>query len=218
MVHLLRVILVVLLETIVGSATAQITTDPPQLAPLVQAPGGFPKVPAESYLAAVETLPLEQVRDLARVGRSDAQVQLARLLWWNGDVKGPLELLRAPAAEGISVAQYLLATYLMAREPVQAMALLKNAAAGGHAIAQETLASFYESGTRGLPRSPDEAFKLYLKAGMQGLRNAQMNVGIMLCKGAGTTVDKVVGRKWFINSQQGQLMPLTPKSAGCDDA
>jgi TPR repeat protein len=175
-------------------------------------------VPTEAYLTAVETLPLEQVRDLARAGRDDARIQLARLLWWNGDMREPLVLLREPAASGVPVAQYLLATYLMSREPGPAMELLKNSASGGHAIAQETLASYYASGTRGLPRSPDEAFKLYLKAGLQGLRNAQMNVGMMLCKGTGTEANKAAGRKWFASSQQGQMMPLPPRAAGCDDA
>lgn len=190
---------------------------PPPLVAMVQAPGGFPRVPSEGFLRNVETLPIERLRELADAGQVDARVQWARLLWWNGNTSDPVRLLKEPAAAGVPVAQYLLSSYLRTRDPAASLDWLRQAAQGGHAIAQETLAAHHLAGTQGLERSVDQAFKLYLQAGRQGLRNAQMNVGMMLCTGRGTPADKATGRRWFLNSQQGQPMPLPPRAAGCDD-
>lgn len=196
-------------------ALAQPIGEPPPLVKMVQAPGGFPRVPSEPDLAAVETLPIDEVRSLANAGRADARVQLARLLWWNGDLTQPLELLRAPAEAGMPVAQYLLSTYLARRDPPASVRLLVQAAGAGHAVAQEALALLHTSGARGVERNRDEAFRLYLAAGRQGLRNAQMNVGAMLCRGDGVAADVELGRRWFVNSQQGQRMPLPATAGGC---
>lgn len=190
---------------------------PPALVAMVQAPGGFPRVPSEASLRSVETLPIEQVRALAQAGQAEAKVQWARLLWWNGNTSDPIRLLNEPAAAGLPVAQYLLAGYLRARDPAASIDWLKQAAQAGHAIAQETLAAHHLAGTQGVERSVDQAFALYLQAGRQGLRHAQMNVGMMLCTGRGTPIDKATGRLWFLNSQQGQAMPLPPRAAGCDE-
>ncbi len=204
------------MPALAADAPAKAAIDgPPPLVAMVQAPGGFPRVPSEAFLGRVETLPIEKVRELANQGQADATVQLARLLWWNGNTTEPIRLLRQPAAAGVPVAQYLLATYLRGRDNAASIELLKEAALRGHATAQETLAAQHLAGTQGLERSVDQAFALYLQAGQQGLRNAQMNVGLMLCTGRGTAVDQATGRRWFLNSQQGQMMPLPPSAAGC---
>jgi TPR repeat protein len=187
---------------------------------MVQAPGGYPRVPTEEPLTAVEQLPKDEVAALAKNGRRDAQIQLARLLWWDGDASQPVELLRPHAEAGIPVAQYLLSTYLRFRNRDTAGSLrwLREAARQGHPVAQETIAGYLERGANGIEQSLPEAFAMYLAAGRQGLRNAQMNVGIMLCKGLGVSPDKPLGKLWFQNSQAGQLVPLSPRAAGCDDA
>jgi Sel1 repeat len=199
-------------------AKAQALEAPPPLVAYVQAPGGYPRVPAEAYLSEVQSLSLDQVRALHAAARMDATVQLARLLWFDGDTVRPIELLAGPAEKGVPVAQYLLGTYLRFRNrDVQgAVRWLTEAARQGHPTAQETLAGFHESGTLGVAVDAEAAFRLYLAAGRQGLRHAQMNVGMRLCKGSGVPEDKTIGKAWFINSQQGQLAPLPPRAAGCE--
>lgn len=194
--------------------------EPPALAKTVRAPGGYPGVPSEPALAAVEQLSLEEVRALAESGREDASIQWARLLWMGGNRTQPLDLLRKPAQAGSPVAKYLLGTYLRSTggDPKTAAQLLSEAAHAGHAIAQETLAGHHERGTLGFTRSDQEAFAWYLPAARQGLRHAQLQVGLMLCQGRGVKPDKSLGRRWVANSQQGVLLPVSPAAAGCDDA
>lgn len=215
----LALILVVHLGTDLSAAEGPVG-EPPALAKTVRAPGGYPAVPSEPALAAVEQLPLQEVRALAESGREDANIQLARLLWMDGNRTQPLDLLRKPAQAGSPVAKYLLGTYLRSPggDPKYAAQLLSEAAHGGHAIAQETLAGHHERGTLGFTRSDQEAFAWYLLAGRQGLRHAQLQVGLMLCQGRGVKTDKALGRLWVANSQQGVLVPVSPAAAGCDDA
>jgi TPR repeat protein len=192
--------------------------NPPILVATVEAPGGYPFVPSEPYLISVEKLAKEELRILSKAGRIDATIQLARLLWMDGNRIAPVELLTEPTANGIPVAQYLLGMYMRFNkgDKPRSLKLLQDAARQGHAIAQETLAIYYESGTDGVEKNVEEAFRWYLAAGKQGLRHSQMNVGMYLCIGRGVEEDKKTGRAWFLNSQQGQRMPLPPRSAGCE--
>jgi TPR repeat protein len=211
------VALAALLSVALGAAAGDIGQPPPLVAE-VRAPGGYPRVPAEAFLAQVQALPIAELRPLAEQGRADAQIQLARLLWWDGDTQTPLALLRPHAEAGVPVAQYLLGSYLRLRnrDLPGALAWLSAAARQGHPVAQETLAGAYENGSLGVQRSDDEAFRLYLAAGRAGLRHAQMNVALHLCRGRAVAQDKALGRAWLASSQQGQPVPLPAASAGCD--
>jgi TPR repeat protein len=207
------------LTTACMPALAQPIGSPPALVAMVQAPGGYPRVPSESFLVAVEQLPKAEVQALSKTGRQDARIQLARLLWMDGNTAEPIEMLQGPAESGVPVAQYLLGTYLLFRnrDPASALKWMREAARQGHSIGRETLAGYHERGRNGVDVDLPRAFELYLAAGKQGLPHAQMNVGMMLCKGLGVTADKSIGREWFLHSQQGQAVPLKAKAAGCED-
>lgn len=191
---------------------------PPPLAAKVKAPGGYAAVPAEDFLARVQHLPLAELQPLATAGRPDAQIQLARLRWMDGDTLTPIDLVRPHAQAGIAVAQYLLGSWLRLRNRDLPGALdwLTAASGQGHPLAQEALAAAHEGGQLGLPASPEEAFRLYLAAGKAGLAHAQLKVALALCTGRGVAPDKALGRQWLANSQQGQLVPVSAQGAGCD--
>ena len=191
---------------------------PPELVSTAEAPGGYPKVPSEPFLISVESLGKAELRALQKAGRPDAAVQLARLLWMDGDRFTPLELLKEPADSGVPVAQYLLGTYLRfgKGEQARSLMLIQEAARQGHPIAQETLASYFEGGSNGVEKNDVEAFRLYLAAGRQGLRHSQFNVGMFLCTGRGVDKDQATGKAWFMNSQKDQRMPFPPRAAGCE--
>jgi hypothetical protein len=191
---------------------------PPPLVAKVRTPGGYAAVPAEDFLASVQQLPFSELQPLAAAGRPDAQIQLARLRWMDGDTLTPIDLVRPHAQAGIPVAQYLLGTWLRVRnrDLPGALAWLTAAAGQGHPLAQEALAAAHEGGQLGLPASPEEAFRLYLAAGRAGLAHAQLTVALALCNGRGVAPDKALGRQWLANSQQGQLVPVAAQGAGCD--
>ena len=191
---------------------------PPPLAARVRAPGGYGAVPVDDFLAQVQHLPAAEVQPLAAAGRPDAQIQLARLRWMDGDALTPIEAVRPHAQAGIAVAQYLLGTWLRVRnrDLPGALTWLTAAAQQGHPMAQEALAGAHERGLLGLPASPEQAFTLYLAAGKAGLAHAQLQVALALCQGRGVAPDKALGRQWLANSQQGQLVPVTAQGAGCD--
>jgi TPR repeat protein len=199
-------------------AEAEPIGPPPALVSTVEAPQGYPEVPTEPHLVAVETLRKDELRALVAAGRADAAIQLARLLWMDGDRFTPIQLLKEPAESGVPVAQYLLGTYLRFSKGEQArsMKLIQEAARQGHAIGQETLAGYYERGTNGLEKSDVEAFRLYLAAGRQGLRHSQSRVGMFLCTGRGVEEDQATGKAWFLNSQKDQRMQFSPRAAGCE--
>ena len=179
---------------------------------------GFGKVLVEPFLAEVQELPAVELRKLHDAGRVDATVQLARVLWWAGQMDAPIDLLRGPAQSGIPVAQYLLGNYLRfkRRDLEGSRAWLLQATERGHPMAQETVAGYFDSGEIGFSKDKVRAFQLYLAAGRQGLRSSQMSVGMMLCRGTGTEADKEIGKAWFLNSQRGQRMPIPARAAGCE--
>lgn len=204
--------------TLLPLAQAQFVDAPPMLRPMVSAPGGYPRVSSDPALAAVEQLPIKDVRAMAERGRRDAQIQLARLLWWDGDATTPIEILRPHAEAGDASAQYLLGTYLRFRNRDMdgSRRWLGEAVRQGHPVAQETVAGLLASGLGGMEKNLSEAFGLYLSAGHAGLAHSQLKVSEMLCQGIGVARDKATGRVWFANSQSQALVPLSPKAVGCD--
>ena len=210
--------LAVLSVALVSASAAQDIGPPPPLTPYIKTPGGYAAVPAEEFLAKVQGLSVAELMPLAKEGRPDAVIQLARLRWADGDTLTPIDAVRPHAEAGIPVAQYLLASFLRFRnkDVPGAVTWLAAAAKQGHPLAQEALAGAYAAGLLGLQRSPDEAFRLYLAAGKAGLRHAQMNVAISLCNGHSGPPDKALGKLWLASSQQGQPVPLSASSAGCD--
>ena len=211
--------LVFVLLGVHGVARPQRIEAPPPLAPmLADSRGAFGQVLFEPFLAEVQELPANELRKLHEAGRADATVQLARVLWWAGQMDAPIDLLQGPAQSGIPVAQYLLGNYLRfkRRDLDGSRTWLLQAAERGHPIAQETVAGYFDSGENGFSKDKARAFQLYLAAGRQGLRSAQLNVGMMLCRGTGTETDKEMGKAWFLNSQQGQRMPIPARAGGCE--
>jgi TPR repeat protein len=180
--------------------------------------GGSSGAPSEPYLKEVQHLEMDKLVELHKAGRLDATVQLARSLWWDGDAETPIELLRTPAERGIPVAQYLLGIYLRFKErDLDGSAYwLKTAAAAGHAIAQETLASYYEKGSFGFPVDDAQAYRLYRQAAEQDLKHSQLNVAMMLCTGKGVTPDRNEAAKWLGKANKGQGSRISLKEAGCN--
>lgn len=160
---------------------------------------------------------MDKLVELHKAGRLDATVQLARSLWWDGDAETPIALLLAPAERGIPVAQYLLGIFLRFKErDLDGSAYwLKTAAAAGHSIAQETLASYYEKGSFGFPIDDGQAYQLYRQAAEQGLKHSQLNVAMMLCTGRGVAADRNEAAKWLGKANQGQRSRISLKEAGC---
>lgn len=179
----------------------------------------FGKVPNEPYLKSVQDLPIEQIKILHQQGKMDATIQLARLLWWEGDTETPIQLLQNPAKQGVPVAQYLLGTYLRLkkRDLSGSIKWLTKAAEASHPLAQETLAGDYEYGSNGLPKDLKHSYHLYHAAAEQGLKHSQLSVGVMLCTGMGVSPDKQEGAKWVYLSQGGQPEQFSPTDDGCDD-
>lgn len=206
------------LSAAMACAAAPDIGQPPPPVANVRTPGGYAAVPAEPFLAQVQALPVAELRPLANAGRADAQIQLARLLWWDGDTQTPITLLKPHAEAGVPVAQYLLGSFLRLRnrDVPGALAWLTAAAEQGHAMAQETLAGAYRDGRLGLPQSDADAFRLYLAAGKAGLRNAQLNVAMHLCSGRVVAPDKALGRVWLASSQQGAPIPVSTADLGCE--
>jgi TPR repeat protein len=192
---LLSVVLVALLAANSPLYAQSIAQPPPLQAKVRDAAKAYPAMPSEPYLERVQHLAKHEVTALSAAGRVDAQIQLARMAWWDGDRIGAIDLVERPAQQGIPVAQYLLGTYLRAgnRDVPRAMSLLQQAAAAGHPIAQETIAGFFAQGTQGFEKNEKRAFELYLSAGQQGLAHSQMTVGVMLCNGTGVERDKALG-------------------------
>ncbi len=217
---MLRCILLAVMATGVGAArAADAAADigpPPPLAASVKAPGGHAAVPADAFLAQVQQLPRAELQALAAAGRPDAQIQLARLGWADGDTQSPIDSVRPHAEAGIPVAQYLLGSWLRFRnrDLPGALTWLNAAAAQGHPLALEALAGAYERGSLGLQPSPEQAFRHYLAAGKAGLAHAQLKVALALCGGLGVAPDKALGRLWLASSQQGQAVPL--RSETCE--
>ncbi|MCW2601815.1 MAG: polar development protein PodJ [Frankiales bacterium] len=180
--------------------------------------GLFGAATDDPYLNRVRDMPVEQLRQLHEAGELDATIQLAKVLWWDGDTEGPISLLQKPAEMGIPYAQYLLGSYLRFknRDVPGALTWIGKASEAGHPLAQETLAGFHSIGTYGIPVDDKRAFELYLLAAKQGLKHSQMNVGIMLCSGTGTQQNKAEGRKWFLLSQKGQKASFSLRDAGCN--
>jgi Sel1 repeat len=192
---------------------------PPPLAAKVRDAGKeYPAVPSEVDLERVQHMSKQEVIGLSAAGRVGAQIQHARMAWWDGDRHLPLDLLDKPEVLRLPVAQYLLSTYLRFgnRDVPRSMSLLQQAAAAGHPVAQEALAGFFKHGRHGLEKDDARAFALYLRAGRQGLAHSQLNVAMMLCKGQGVETDKALGALWFDNSQAGQRIPFSRKAAGCE--
>jgi Sel1 repeat len=162
----------------------------------------FGTVTYEPYLKEVQNLEISKLVELHKMGRIDASIQLARELWWDGDAETPINLL---------------GTYLKFknRDLEGSARWLKAAAAAGHPIAQETLASYYEGGRYGFPVDLERAYQLYRLAAEQGLKHSQMNVGMMLCAGKGVPRDKGEGTKWFLKANEGQKVPFSLKDGGC---
>ncbi|RZI98989.1 MAG: sel1 repeat family protein [Rubrivivax sp.] len=184
----------------------------------MRTPGGYAAVPVEDFLAQVQGLPLEAVAKLARSGRADAQIQLARLRWSDGDTLTPIDTLRPHAEAGVPVAQYLLGSFLRFRnrDLPGALKWISAAAKQGHPLAQEALAGAHEAGSLALPPSPQEAFRLYLAAGKAGLWHSQMKVALYLCSDRVGPPQKALGAAWLVNSQQSELVPFSPAAAGCE--
>lgn len=178
----------------------------------------FGKAPFEPYLKEVQSLEIPKLIELHKMGRIDASIQLARECWQADDAETAIYLLSPPAEQGIPVAQYLLGIYLKFknRDPEGSIRWLTAAAAGGHPIAQETIAGYYESGRYGFPLDMEKAYQLYHLAAEQGLKHSQMNVGMMLCAGKGVPLDKIEGSKWFLKANEGQKMPFSLKQGGCE--
>jgi len=178
----------------------------------------FGTVPYEPYLKEVQDLDISELVELHKIGRIDATIQLARELWWDGDAETPINLLRNPADQGIPVAQYLLGSYLKFknRDLEGSSRWLTRAADAGHPIAQETLASYYYWGKYGFPVDLQKAYQLYRLAAEQGLKNSQMNVGMMLCAGKGVPRDKAEGSKWFLKANKGEKVRISLKEGGCE--
>jgi TPR repeat protein len=196
----------------VSALTQQIEVPPPQVKKT--AAGQV----SEPYLRDVEGRPEAELRRLHNEGRVDATIQMARILWANGDAHHPIALLEQPANDGIPIAQYLLGVYLRFknRDLAGSEKWLSRAADAGHPIAQEYLAGLLQFGRAGFPKDEERAFRLYLAAARQGLIHSQMNVGMMLCTGTGVAVNREQGKVWFLNSQLRQLKPFTLKDAGCE--
>ncbi|MCE5182450.1 MAG: sel1 repeat family protein [Betaproteobacteria bacterium] len=178
----------------------------------------FGRPPNEPYLEKVQGLSIPRLKELHDLGHMDATIQLARMLWWEGDAETPIQLLKLPAEQDIPVAQYLLGTYFRFknRDPSGAVYWLTKAANAGHPIAQESLAGFYESGLHGVPKVPHRAYQLYRAAAEQGLKHSEFTVGLFLCNGIGVEVNKTEGKVWFLRSQEGQRVPLPLSEAGCE--
>ncbi|MEN3276324.1 MAG: uncharacterized protein V7631_2114 [Massilia sp.] len=178
----------------------------------------FGAPPSEPFLKEVQDLEIAKLVELHKSGRSDATVQHARSLWWEGDAETPIELLIEPAEEGIPVAQYLLGMYLRFknRDLDGSAHWMKAAAEAGHPIAQETLAGYYEAGSFGFPADVEKAYRLYRSAAGQGLKHSQLNVGMMLCAGKGVALDKREGAKWFRKANKGQRAPFSLKDGACE--
>lgn len=170
---------------------------------------GFGVVHDEPYLRAVQELEVPELIELHKNGRMDATIQLARELWWDGDIETPITLLKEPAEQGIPIAQYLLGTYLrFGNRDLDASARwLILAASAGHPIAEETLAGDYEYGSNGFPKDLPRAYELYRLAADQGLKYSQLNVGLMLCRGKGVKKNEVEGNKWILKAY-GKKIPL----------
>ena len=73
----------------------------------------------------------------------------------------------------------------------------KKAAAAGHPIAQNNLASFYHSGRGGLPQDDALARQWFRRAAEQGYTKARNNVAVLYQIGAGGSKDKKAAQEWY---------------------
>ena len=78
----------------------------------------------------------------------------------------------------------------------QALSWCRQAAAQGHATAQNELGNMYYNGY-GVAQNYAEALKWYRKAVAQGNANAQNNLGVMYYYGRGVTENDAEAVKWF---------------------
>lgn len=86
--------------------------------------------------------------------------------------------------------------YLRQRNPQEAVALLREAAEAGNAVAQYYLGNAFYSG-HGVEEDKAEALSLFRKAAESGLREAQYNYAVMLSKGEGCEKDQEEAIRWF---------------------
>lgn len=73
----------------------------------------------------------------------------------------------------------------------------KKAAAAGHPIAQNNLASFYHSGRGGLPQDDALARQWFRRAAEQGYTKARNNLAVLYQIGAGGSKDKKAAQEWY---------------------
>lgn len=119
-----------------------------------------------------------------------------------------LSLSFVPKAHGESIEEVFQQAHKLYLEQdyTEALPLLREAAEGGHDMAQGILGEFYRDG-KGVPQDYEQAVKWYQKAAEQGEPLSQNNLGIMYQEGKGVRQDSKQAAVWWRKAaEQGHLL------------
>lgn len=147
---------------------------------------------------------------LADNGDAKAETLLALAYLHNANDAAGLRWSSAAAAQGQPVAEYLLGTLYMARDPQRAMRWLHAAAEQGNVKAMHNLAIAYAQGPA---PDPAQAVQWFGKAAALGYRDSQFDLAVMYERGQGVAQSGAMALKWYLIAAAGGDAPSAGRAA-----